>query len=198
MIEKYFRQYYQAYFVDPLANKLAKWPYLLPVHFTLIGCLIGIFAAVCIGMQWRWTGLILLLVSGYIDTLDGTFARLKKKITPFGCALDIVCDRLVEFSIILGLYEAHLHVSAVYPLFMLGSILVCVSSFLVVGIFSKNKSEKSFHYSPGLIERAEAFIFFVLMILLPSFFAILAGIFSFLVFLTAGIRIYQFYRAEGA
>ncbi len=44
------------------------------------------------------------------------------------------------------------------------------------------------------MERAEAFIFFLLMILIPSWFINLAWIYSALVLLTAVIRIYQFFR----
>jgi hypothetical protein len=83
-------------------------------------------------------------------------------------------------------------VDGIFSLLMLGSILICVTSFLVVGIFLENTSQKSFYYSPGLIERAEAFLFFVLMILFSKAFSILAVIFSILVFLTAALRLYQF------
>ena len=67
-----------------------------------------------------------------------------------------------------------------------------MTSFLVVGIFSENKSQKGFHYSPGLMERPEAFLFFAMMMLLPTLFSALALLFTFLVFLTAGLRVLEF------
>lgn len=54
--------------------------------------------------------------------------------------------------------------------------------------------EKNFHYSPGVMERAEAFIFFIAMMLWPSAFGKLAALFSVLVLFTAGIRLHQFYQ----
>ena len=73
---------------------------------------------------------------------------------------------------------------------MLGSMLICITSFLVIGIFTKNNGEKGFYYSQGLMERAEAFIFFMLMIIFPAAFRILAIVFTFLLLVTAAWRIW--------
>lgn len=189
MFEKYLRPLYQYSLVDPLAQKLMSWSFLHPSHITLIGCFIGISSAFALSFGWMVMGLFLLLVSGYFDTLDGTVARHKNLTSQFGTVLDIVCDRIVEFSIIVSFYS--IHKTGYLSLFMLGSILICVTSFLVVGIFSENSTEKGFYYSPGLIERGEAFFFFGLMICFPSFFPLLAVVFSLLVFLTTGVRLFQ-------
>lgn len=196
MLEKHLRHYLQSLFIDPVAKKLLKWPFVSPSHLTIVGCLIGVLSAIAVGFGWSWTGVCLLFLSGYFDTLDGTLARLHNRTSPFGSALDIVTDRIVEFSIIIGLYKIYPDIDALFSLLMLGSILVCITSFLVVGIFSENKGKKSFHYSPGLIERGEAFLFFGFMICSPSLFPTLALIFSFLVFLTAVLRLYQFYQLQ--
>lgn len=196
MIEKYLRHYFQYLFIDPVAKKLMKWPFISPSHLTIMGCLIGVLGATMISFGWSWIGVFLLFLSGYFDTLDGTLARLHNRASPFGSVLDIVSDRVVEFSIVLGLHKMHSEVDALFPLFMLGSILLCITSFLVVGIFSENTGEKSFHYSPGLIERGEAFLFFGFMVCIPNFFRALAVIFSSLVFFTAVLRLYQFYQLQ--
>lgn len=59
---------------------------------------------------------------------------------------------------------------------------------------SPNISEKGFHYSPGLVERAEAFLFFIAMILYPRYFYLLAYLFTVLVFLTSYLPIRHFLR----
>jgi archaetidylinositol phosphate synthase len=192
MFEKYLRPTYQRLFVDPIARKLALWFSLHPIQITITGCLIGILGAFVLSSGWALMGLALLLISGYCDTLDGTLARHKKQTSQFGTVLDIVCDRIVEFAIVVSFYS--LHEEGYISLFMLGSILVCVTSFLVVGIFSENSTHKGFYYSSGLIERGEAFLLFSLMICFPYFYHDLAIVFSVLVFLTAGIRLYQFYQ----
>ncbi|MDE4955268.1 CDP-alcohol phosphatidyltransferase, partial [Francisella tularensis subsp. holarctica] len=73
-------------------------------------------------------------------------------------------------------------------LLMMMSIIVCISSFLLVGIFSQKESSKIFYYSPGLIERAETFIFFILMILFPNILVVLGLIYTLLVLWTTLYR----------
>jgi len=136
----------------------------------------------------------LLLLSGYCDTLDGTLARFTHHSTAWGSVLDIMMDRLVEFSAVFSLWLVDPSHRALWCFLMLGSMLLCVTSFLVVGIFVANDSQKSFYYSPGIMERAEAFIFFTAMMWWPSAFLPLALLFSFLVVLTAIIRLAQFYQ----
>lgn len=180
-----------------LLNPFLRWPIWQNIHphaITLAGCLVGI--AICPLLMMHWTGwaVMALLLTGLLDTLDGAVARYFKLTSPQGAVLDIFCDRVVEFSILMGLYAVDPETRAIPVLFMLGSVLLCITSFLVVGIFTGNDSCKSFFYSPGLIERAEAFGFFFLMIFWPSLFTTLAWIFSLLVFLTALIRLWQFFR----
>ena len=152
---------------------------------------LGLVASVFIGANTPFLACFLLLLSGYFDTLDGSFARYTNNTTAIGSACDILADRIVEFVIVLGFYLLD-PTRAIFCILMLGSILICVTSFLVVGIFTENNSQKNFHYSPGLMERSEAFIFFAFMILFPTFFYPLAGLFTLLVLWTGLYRIKQF------
>lgn len=187
MIDSYLRSPYQTLLVDPLARHLQRLP---PNLITLLSCLAGLSVLLLPPLLAP----LALLLSGYLDTLDGTLARLHKRTSPLGTALDITSDRLVEFATILALFLIDPTTRGLPCLLMLGAILLCITSFLVVGIFSQNTSSKSFHYSPGLIERAEAFLFFTALFLLPKFFPFLAYTFALLVFTTALIRLYQFSR----
>ena len=49
----------------------------------------------------------------------------------------------------------------------------------------KKKGVKSFYYQAGVAERSEGFIFFSLMILIPSYLGIITNIFSILIIITA-------------
>lgn len=192
MIEPYIRPVYQKILGDSLARMVGKA--LSPNSITLLSVLTGVGIIPALFSNQPILALVLLMLSGLLDTLDGTVARLFHRDSPYGTALDIVGDRVVEFSIVFGLFLVSPERAAMCFV-MLGSILVCITSFLVVGIFSKNESHKSFHYSPGLMERPEAFIFFGAMILFPDHFQSLALLFSFLVFLTALLRMIEFKRA---
>lgn len=190
MIESYVRPIYQKTFCDPLARILGKS--VSPNFITLMGTLVGIAIIPALHYDFINLGLALLVTTGIFDTLDGTVARLFQKDSSYGTVLDITGDRIVEFSIVLGLFFVSPETRTLGCLLMLGSILICVTSFLVVGIFSEKQSQKGFHYSPGLMERPEAFLFFAAMMLLPTLFSELAFLFTFLVFLTAALRVIEF------
>lgn len=191
MIDSYYRKAYQNVCVDPLLPFFCR---LSPQTVTLSSCLVGFVVCPLIIFDFPWIAFLALLVSGFLDTLDGSLARYLHRITSKGAALDIVCDRLVEFAVILGLFFVDTSIRALPSLIMLGSILLCVTTFLVVGIFVENQSTKSFFYSPGLIERGEAFVFFSIMIVFPSTFIVLAYLFSALTFLTAIFRLWEFMK----
>lgn len=185
------RARYQRAFVDPLARLLAKTA-IPPISITLCGCCLGLLAAPLLYLGYQEAALGVILCSGYLDTVDGALARQLNQTSPLGAVLDIVSDRLVESSIVVGLFLQAPQERAIATLLMMASVLVCVTSFLVVGIFEKNQSQKSFYYSPGIMERAEAFIFFTAMILLPAYFIYLSTAFTILVLFTALIRVVQF------
>lgn len=195
MIDSSWRSPYQRFCVNPIVARL-KHLKVTPHHLTIIALLTGVATLPAIAYGQRMIALALLAFSGYCDTLDGSLARAKGQASPQGAALDIVSDRIVEFAVTLGLFFYAPQERALDSLLMLGSVLICITSFLVVGIFSENNSQKSFFYSPGVMERTEAFACFALMIAFPGLFWIVAKAFSALVLLTGLIRVYQFHAAS--
>ncbi len=196
MLERYIRTPYQTILVDPVAHLLLRCGYRKPNQITLLAAFTGVLAGISLHFTWTLLAIVLLLISGYLDTLDGTLARFSEQNTSLGSVFDIMADRLVEISIVLGLYSMAPLIRATASIWLLSSFLFCITSFLVVGIFSKKEGEKQFFYSPGLIERPETFLFFILMIIFPSFFNWWAYLLSILVFYTATMRIWQFYQRQ--
>ncbi len=194
MLEENLRHHYQKWFVDPVAKAIQH--YINPLHITILSGLLGLLVIPTLYYSKIALALLLLVSSGYLDTLDGTVARQTKASSAFGSAMDIVTDRLVEISVVIGLWLVDPTHRAFLSLLMLASMLLCITSFLVVGIFTSNDSHKGFHYSPGIMERAEAFIFFILMMLLPMYFVPLSILFIILVMLTTVIRLIEFRSAS--
>ena len=124
----------------------------------------------------------LLWVSGYLDAVDGAMARRSNSSSSFGTLLDIVSDRIVEVSIVLVLGLKFVDVR--YNLIVL-TVCILMTIFLTVGALSEKKGVKSFYYQAGVVERSEGFIFFSLMILIPSYLGIITNIFSILIIITA-------------
>lgn len=192
MLEAKYRPQFQSIFIEPIALKVFKYNWMTPNQITLISCISGCVVPLALYYQSPIIAIMLLLISGYCDVLDGSVARLHENTQAIGSLYDIVSDRLVEFMVVMGLFLIDMSQRGIYCLLMLGSILICVSSFLVVGILTENQTEKGFYYSPGLMERAEAFIFFIAMMLWPAYFSSLSIVFSVLVFWTAWVRVRDF------
>nr|AAV29317.1 NT02FT1914 [synthetic construct] len=189
MIEQIIRPVFQRIFVDGIAKFIA--PVIAPNLITLISLIVGLVAAIAFFIN-QYLCIFLLLLSGYFDILDGSVARLQGSSSSFGTILDILSDRFVESFIIIAIFINQLDIAWV-GLLMMMSIIVCISSFLLVGIFSQKESSKSFYYTPGLIERAETFIFFIVMILFPNIVVVLGLIYTLLVLWTTLYRCYEFY-----
>lgn len=195
MIESYLRPSYQRFFMDPVAKLLGRLAVITPNRITLTAAVFGVMAALLFVMHVnKYVAVILLLVSGFCDALDGSIARMYGDVTQRGAAWDIVSDRLVEFVIMAALYFYNPAHNALGVLIMLGASYLCVTTFLVVAIFSENTGQKSFYYSNGLIERLEAFVFFIVMMLFPVTIPWLAWVYAGLVFYTAVTHMIEFHK----
>ncbi|MFX1350653.1 MAG: CDP-alcohol phosphatidyltransferase family protein [Promethearchaeota archaeon] len=76
---------------------------LTPNTVTVISLFISIFCCILLALGSLIWGLILILVAGFVDMLDGAIARATGATTRFGAVLDHLLDRYTEFLIILGL-----------------------------------------------------------------------------------------------
>lgn len=194
MIETFVRPAFQRFLGDPLVVFLKRQPFVTPVKITLLSAIFGVISGALLVSHYFYLAICVLLLSGLCDVLDGTLARSLGKASNKGAALDIICDRIVELAVIAAFFILDPARNGVGAFAMLGASYLCVTTFLVVGIFSHNTSQKSFQYSEGLIERAEAFIFFIAMMLFPPAFAWLAWVYFVLVMYTAAVRAVEFIR----
>ena len=157
---------------------------LTPNNVTILALLLGVSTSIFLYFDMQIIAVTLLWVSGYLDAVDGAMARRSNSSSSFGTLLDIVSDRIVEVSIVLVLGLKFVDVR--YNLIVLTvCILMSMTILLTVGALSEKKGVKSFYYQAGVVERSEGFIFFSLMILIPSYLGIITNIFSILIIITA-------------
>ena len=157
---------------------------LTPNNVTILALLLGVSTSIFLYFDMQIIAVTLLWVSVYLDAVDGAMARRSNSSSSFGTLLDIVSDRIVEVSIVLVLGLKFVDVR--YNLIVLTvCILMSMTIFLTVGALSEKKGVKSFYYQAGVAERSEGFIFFSLMILIPSYLGIITNIFSILIIITA-------------
>lgn len=131
------------------------------------------------------------MISGFLDAVDGTLARMTKP-SKWGNILDITFDRVVEGAVIIAVLL--FNPDAYLPIALnLAAVLVNITAFLVTGNVIQNSGTKGFHYNPGLLERSEAFVFFSLMMLYPNAVWELSWLFLILLLLTTAKHLRDVY-----
>ncbi|MBP5184532.1 MAG: CDP-alcohol phosphatidyltransferase family protein [Lachnospiraceae bacterium] len=159
-----------------------KWK---PTHVTILALVVGEAAAATFLFKLPVVVPILLLwVSGYLDTVDGALARLTKQTSPVGTLLDIFFDRIVELSFILA-FAIRYPDSVFAQLLSVSAIVLSMTVFLTSGALLENNGVKSFRYQTGLMERTEGFIFFTIQMILGQYMKYTSFIYGGLIFFTA-------------
>ena len=181
MLDRYARHLIQPA-IDLVARPLKRTG-ITPNHLTIAGLLFGVAAGGTFFLGYRWLALGLLLVSGLLDLLDGSLARLAHKPGAWGGFLDVVSDRVVECAVII-FYALTYPDTAVGLTVLACAIILNLTAFLTVGAVAAEGSDKEFYYQAGITERTETFIFFVLFYTLPEQRQIWIYVFAALVFVT--------------
>jgi archaetidylinositol phosphate synthase len=147
----------------------------------------GLGAALLFYRDHGWWAYVVVLLSGLLDAVDGRVARMGPGPTPWGGVLDLICDRIVEASILLGIAVPHpnWHLPA---LVVAATWYVNISVFLAVGAASNRNSAKVIDYPPGLLERSELLIFAFIVVAFPVLVPAVAYIYAVLEVITAAQR----------
>lgn len=90
-----------SYLTEPTVRLLARTA-ITPNAITWVGFVLAIGAAVLIAGGYLISAGLVLLVAGFLDTLDGALARYTNRVTRFGAVLDATLDRLSEGALLLG------------------------------------------------------------------------------------------------
>ena len=178
---------------EPMFNFMARILVRLkikPNAITIVAFAIGLFSAIFIGLSKPIVALVLLWISGLLDVLDGSVARLTGKSSASGAYMDLIFDRMVEAFIILGFTILAPTNYLAYILFYI-SVIFNFTTFIVAGALFKNASEKSMHYDTGIAERTETFIVFSLMLMFKNHIFPILMAFNAIIFLTGIIRFYK-------
>ena len=150
-----------------------------PTAITLAAGVVGVAAALAAWQGSYALGLSLWWINRTLDGLDGTLARVSGRQSDRGAYLDTVLDFLVYTLIPFGLIMRQPSVDGLVILaFTLGAFYINAGAFLYLaailerhGRGAKRNGEMTSVTMPGgVIEGAEAVVFFSLFFLLPDWF----------------------------
>lgn len=129
---------------------------------TILAALAGVAAGIAFATAHLTSAIALLAISAILDGLDGTIARECAAPSPVGGVLDLSADRIVEACVIVGIAwrDPGLYLPA---LVLVATWYVNITIFLAVGAALEGTSAKLIEYPPGILERTEAIIFFIVL-----------------------------------
>jgi phosphatidylglycerophosphate synthase len=184
--------------IDPPLNRVGRHLALRGIDadtVTMIGLALGLISAGLIAAGYFLTALMPLLASRLADGLDGAVARASKR-TDFGGYLDITSDFMFYGAVPLAFVLADPAANGAAGAFLLASFYFNGASFLGFAVMAEKRGlmtsvqgVKSLYFSDGLLEGTETILFFILLCLLPLWFAPMAWLFGGLCFLTGVIRV---------
>jgi phosphatidylglycerophosphate synthase len=88
--------------MEPVGKRLGAFG-VKPDVITTVSLLVSCLAALAYSFRLPVIGALGILVSGFVDMLDGAVARATGSATRFGAVYDHVLDRYSEFAILLGM-----------------------------------------------------------------------------------------------
>lgn len=137
----------------PAARVLASTG-VTPNLLTKLGLVASIGVGIALALGRLWLAFFLLLLTSFLDAMDGAVARYTRSVTRFGGFLDAVCDRYADAAILIGIA---LYLQDHYIL-----IFIVILGSLMVS-YSRSKAENYIQRCDvGIAERAERLIILIL------------------------------------
>lgn len=132
-----------------------------PNTYTILALIVGILAAYFIYIGQFLIATIGILVSGFLDYIDGAVAKTMRKETKFGAMLDSVVDKITEIAIYFSL--------AFYSINYYFGSFFAASSFMLSSYISKHAGAIGAKMGEGLMERKERYILILIGLICLSF-----------------------------
>jgi CDP-diacylglycerol---glycerol-3-phosphate 3-phosphatidyltransferase len=173
-----FRKLLQSYVTHPLVASLAK-THISPDMVTWFGFILILIASILAAFSYLFAAGWVVLLSGFLDIIDGALARFTNQVTRFGGILDSTLDRLSEGAILVGIMAYYLFNPGVYQSWIILVIgIALIASFLVSYIRSRSEAA-NIDCQVGIFTRAERVVILALGLLinqLPIILAIIAAL----------------------
>lgn len=167
MIGRIKEQFKKAF--APIARFFAKTR-IPPNALTILGPFVAFFAALMYMLHQLLFALLLILLSGFIDALDGAVARALGKTTRFGGVLDSICDRYSDAILLIGIILG----GWVDPFW---GILAIIGSILVSYTRARAEAAGVEQLGVGIAERPERLII-IMVVTLLEYFTVLGILFA--------------------
>ncbi len=167
-----------------------------PSTITMLSLFLGLISGFLIYRGNFIAALVFLLFSGIFDSFDGALARVSGRTTKFGAVLDSTVDRIVEFSIVMGIFLFISHTSPQNTLKAAVLSMIAYSASVWVSYVKARAEGVGVSPAVGILQRRHRIALLSLALLLSAILKNCAVTTFFYLFyiLTAGCMITLFQR----
>ena len=176
-------------FLEPLASRLNINPNIV----TVISPFLAIISAIFFASGNLIGGAIFILLSGFLDVVDGAVARYHDRTSPFGAFLDSTMDRFADAIIFIGIIYGG------YCDWLVG--VLAIHSAITVSYVRARAESQGVECNIGIAERAVRMIILMLGAVIAAIFhsniifTYFIYILVFLSYFTVGQRIFHVWKA---
>ena len=175
-----------------ILNPLARNLNINPNIVTVISPFIAILAAYGFANHLLILGCIAILLSGFLDVVDGAVARYHNRSSKFGAFLDSTMDRFADAIIYIGI------VFGGYCDWFIG--ILAIHSAITVSYVRARAESQGVDCSVGIAERAVRMIILMIGALIgyftqPIYFTYVIILLVILSYITVGQRVYHVWKA---
>ena len=124
-------------------------------------CLIP-FITATYSRGWELAAIILLVISGFTDLLDGFIARHFNQISDFGKILDPMADKLTTAAVVFSLVLRHPQVGVVLAVLVVKELMMLVGSYILIKKGTRPAEAKLFG------KLSTAFLYLILFLVMLS------------------------------
>ncbi|MBE7045708.1 MAG: CDP-alcohol phosphatidyltransferase family protein [Ruminococcaceae bacterium] len=116
------------------------------------------------GLEQYYAAIVVLLISGLTDILDGVIARRCNMVSDFGKILDPIADKLTQFSVIVCLAVNYEAMQLLIALFVAKEVILAVMGYLAIRKLNSINSAKWY----GKANTVLLYTVMVILILFPD------------------------------
>lgn len=176
--------------VKPIGDGLGRTR-LTPDHLTIAGLVVGVGAAVAIGLGYLPLGLLLVVLAALPDLLDGALAKASGAASQRGAFFDSTVDRITD-ALLLGGVAWYLASNESAHLTLLPFAIMALSSLIS---YQRAKAESlGLEAKGGLMERAERVVLLCIGLLFEPLLVPVLWVMLALTAITAGQRFVKVWR----
>lgn len=178
-------------FLTKILNPIAKKMNINPNIVTVISPFIALISAYCFSKHMLILGAVAILLSGFLDVVDGAVARYHNRSSKFGAFLDSTMDRIADGIIFIGI------IFGGYCSWFIG--VLAIHSAITVSYVKARAESQGTECNVGIAERAVRMIILMIGAVLayltePITFAYVMIILVILSYFTVCQRVYHVWR----